>query len=1027
MVRIQTGGGVHCCKDTQDYIPPSGNTLVTWIDVGDSMPSNMRAGDVLPITGRSANAAMGDTSPTTTSSLSIDRSSTFSISRQNDRAVMNLSGASAGVNGTWGPFGASGGWTIMMFLKVDRPVNDYGDVYIGTGQPMILLSCPSVNLSIPLPSGGAVPASARYTSGNPDGRIDGVVAGAPWDVPFVNHWRQLCIHNNATTNVQNVYVDGWLVSSGSASTSSVPADTPVVIGAQCPMTLAEILVWDGATLTEADIRQTCDAQRVKWGVTLQPNGDAVPVTSSLALTLPVALVQTVAPPTPHVWLDSTRGVYANAAGTTAPHASGRVRVWKDSGTSGNDCTFGLGCNARYGTGPLDRINSKLPVVHIASGPGTFKYNPLSVATSYTAVAVWRILDPTDGGGGHPLAEMMPASVIQATEWKERLGTDVSIQVSPLPSSALQSGAVVVGCWERSASGQSTWRMNTLGDTGGHRWTGMVPVSTLPDVCVGTAGRGLALAQLMVWHRILTATERDVLTNWLGTVWGITLPSPSGGSTVPHAIPSVGVPDTASMALWLDATAGLYTSMQQQTASAANAAVPVWCDRTNHARHATFTNAQRVDILGMPFVNITDTGALPVGERAVLASVGSGPFCVVAVWRLLGVNGGGHPYNPGGNAVFSSTTWSEYIAVSSDPRTMTIPSGLGELICCSWRFDGSNLVFTLGSLTGVHGHQWSTPSTSLPSSWTAQEVVVGTAGRSLQLAELLVWPLALSTAQLSSLEAYLVAKWNLPTYAGPVNAYDMPAAIVTFTFDELNSMNVVWDASERFRIFSASTGNPVTTNGESVSSWWSTASALQIGLEGTTANATVDVDADGYAFVRDPAPGGIAIMVLNPQTGLAGFKVVNRTVFFVLSTQWQSSTYFIHKGVNSTSNPPPGGFNFVTGFAQTQMRINVAGTQHNIVVETSNLVPGQRYTIGMQVHQDGPDVVIWARLGTKTTPVELRSANKTFTDSANNIRFGYYGSAPFQTSVYYVQFTSGVLSLADFNSQYDALKAQYATA
>jgi hypothetical protein len=570
-IEIPPGGSIHCCKGVQDYVPPGVNTLVTWIDLGDSTLSTTRA-DVLPISGRSASAALGEIGPTTTTSLSVDRSSTFAISRQNDRSVMNLNAASAGVNGTWGPFGASGSWTIMMFLKVDRPVNDYGDVYLGTGQPMILLSCPSANLSVPLPTGGAVPASARYTSSNPTGRIDAVAAGAPWDVPFVNHWRQLCIQNNAATNVRSVYVDGWLATSTSASsTPPIPANTAVVIGAACPMTLAEVLVWDGATLTVTEMRQTCDAQRIKWGVILHTEEVTTTPTPSVALTLPVALVQTQAPPTPDVWLDSTCGVYANAGATTPSGASGRVRVWKDSGTSGNDCTLPLACNATYGTGPLDCINSKLPVVNIASGPGTFRYNPLS-NTGYTVIAVWRILA---GGGGHPLAATLPASVIQETEWKERLGTDVSIQVSPLPpASALQAGAVVVGCWERRASGQSTWRINTLGDVGGYRWTGMLPASVPAEVFVGSAGRGLALAQLMIWRRVLTPSERQVVATWLYTVWGVALPVPGTGSTVSAAIPTAGVPATASMTLWLDATVGLYASPQSQTASVTNGSVAI---------------------------------------------------------------------------------------------------------------------------------------------------------------------------------------------------------------------------------------------------------------------------------------------------------------------------------------------------------------------------------------------------------------------------------------------------------------------
>jgi hypothetical protein len=53
----------------------------------------------------------------------------------------------------------------------------------------------------------AVPASAVA----PDGNLDGVAAGWTWDAAFVNHFRFLCIVNDAATSGRRcTYVDGEL-------------------------------------------------------------------------------------------------------------------------------------------------------------------------------------------------------------------------------------------------------------------------------------------------------------------------------------------------------------------------------------------------------------------------------------------------------------------------------------------------------------------------------------------------------------------------------------------------------------------------------------------------------------------------------------------------------------------------------------------------------------------------------------------------------------------------------------------------
>jgi hypothetical protein len=423
-IRIESGR-IFCCQATEDYIPPSGNNLVAWLDVGDTTTTSTRAGG-LQMPSRPADAALWGLTGATATTLSVDGGSTFAVSRQNDRPVVHFGSGSSGITGTWGPLASSGSWTVMMYVKLDQPVDDYGTTYTGLGRPILLMVSAPLGLSIPLPTQGAVPSAAIYDGTN-DSPIDGVLPGAPWDVVFVDHWRQLCIVNDAASGVRTTYVDGWMVTTSAASSFSVPANTSVVLSGGCPMALAEWLVWDGVPLTPTDIRQTCRAQRTKWNVPMQLMPPSISASSAQTtfLALPGALRQLQQPPTPDVWLDATRGVCRDAAGTHRASAHGRVLRWNDSGTDSNHCSFASSCKAAYGLGPLDRIHAKLPVVLIPSGPGRFTYDPLSGTgtTGFTVIAVWRTVGDAEGGGGHPLSGSFPTSVFGEAGWREWIGTD----------------------------------------------------------------------------------------------------------------------------------------------------------------------------------------------------------------------------------------------------------------------------------------------------------------------------------------------------------------------------------------------------------------------------------------------------------------------------------------------------------------------------------------------------------------------------------------------------------------------------
>jgi hypothetical protein len=253
------------------------------------------------------------------------------------------------------------------------------------------------------------------------------------------------------------------------------------------------------------------------------------------------------------------------------------------------------------------------------------------------------------------------------------------------------------------------------------------------------------------------------------------------------------------------------------------------------------------------------------------------------------------------------------------------------------------------------------------------------------------------------------------------------ANVVRTFDEINSMELFWDANDQSKIL-GDDGSPVTSDSQPVTTWWSNLRPMKIvPIDGATLTTTVDVN--GRRFVRDTPVGGMAISVVNPDTGLVGLKIADRSLFCVVSTtDVQSSAVFIHKGLNSpTSNYPlVGNFNFTTNIGRVDLRVNVNGTVRTVTVMGASMVPGQQYTVGMQIWQDGNDVVIWARAGNSATPVVNRVTANTFVESIHDIRFGKHTSSSFRSNVYRVEFSSRLLTMNEFNTRYETLKAQYAT-
>ena len=201
--------------------------------------------------------------------------------------------------------------------------------------------------NITVPSGGNVPAAALLANGGP---LDGVELGAPWDVPFLNHYRQLCVRNDHVgTGLRSIFVDGYLVSTTPSSGTVTPSGSSITLGAAMPGNVAECLVWNNVALTQTQIDDLVRAQRVKWEVptlmapiAVAAVPTAVVATQSTNIPSTTVLVQIsnltavgdlpADLPPPRCWLDAAHpsSLFADTTSSVGTvYAHRRVPCWKD--------------------------------------------------------------------------------------------------------------------------------------------------------------------------------------------------------------------------------------------------------------------------------------------------------------------------------------------------------------------------------------------------------------------------------------------------------------------------------------------------------------------------------------------------------------------------------------------------------------------------------------------------------------------------------------------------------------------------
>ena len=225
--------------------------------------------------------------------------------------------------------------------------------------------------------------------------------------------------------------------------------------------------------------------------------------------------------------------------------------------------------------------------------------------------------------------------------------------------------------------------------------------------------------------------------------------------------------------------------------------------------------------GLPVVAVFGPGSF-VKSPLVGITAASG-HTIVALWRLVGSNGGGHPLAVGSNATFSAAAWTEGIA-SDTARTMPSPSVYGitnaAVVAACWHGDGTNGTLTWMLRAGdesTPGYSLSRTESTSGNLWTTVMPTIGTTNKGLQLAELLVWRSALSAAERGSLQGYLSGRWgvsfpvtNAIVSSIPAMVNAVPDATLLFAFDATTATQTMFKNSLETA--------PVTSNNDPVHVW-----------------------------------------------------------------------------------------------------------------------------------------------------------------------------------------------------------------
>lgn len=749
-------------------------------------------------------------------------------------------------------------------------------------------------------------------------------------------------------------------------------------------------------------------------------------------------------------------------------------MWRDRSGQGCHAVFP---KARWLTSPADRLNG-LPVVSIGSSPGAFLSSGSSVfgagaaASGFTVVAVWKVLSDALGGGGHPLGLKGSDDKVGSFslgEWNEGLGLDKWRNVSSAPASlGVASGSVVWGAWSRSASGAVVWRLDglTTATGGGWMWSGTAASDVAWATQACSVGKGIILAEMLVWLTVLDEAQRTSLDGYLRQKWG----APTSGTP---AIPATIVGSSLPPPVVIPPGAFQYSTDITGTLRQSNGTEATLAGQT-------VTSWRRPD--GSTVTGTLMTMVAPQGGVQGIRTVFSGRTGVVTRttnkpygWKVdanLALNNGNTARN---------TTWFLTFAIPRDASGLTtyVDSSPGGdwrptiLRCCGifvvgewgagntqlsiYTWDKVKLLTTniykyaplagpivlairIRSVDATHSYLSYVPLTDgTTAPVMSSEVSINASGTTANQSAFMpgdpgdiydgqIYPHGMVLYDFRAFNTALSDAQVLAVYNTLRESYVVPRVVGSAVVEG----DLVFDATRSAAgdIVAAHYGALDPTVSPPVAEWWSRNRTMKLlPKPGLMSVYTVDALGRGNSialtnrndvFYAQPTGG-------NPET----LPTYNRTICVAFEVT-EYNAYQFPMGKLSTDRTASTGWYVELYDKSLLLRVGLGGAENNVSgTLNAAMKNGDRYVVAIQIANQGANTVLYLRgSGMPTTSVKTVS-NKTYTEIMDHLVFGNgnystprnNGTAP---KLCEIRLSANALSQSEFEAFYDDVDARWGT-
>lgn len=490
-----------------------------------------------------------------------------------------------------------------------------------------------------------------------------------------------------------------------------------------------------------------------------------------------------------LWLD------ANDSSTITKGGS-NITSWRDKSANGNNATNGSG------TGPTTVTSGNLTYLSFDGSSNFLQSNATVVANLHTIITVFK---PTLGPIPYNVLRFQPSNAptpyiavpYDAKAYASSYaGTSLDTTNSPLTVSLSGTQHNIVST--RITSGtQNVYKYGSLVSSG----TVTISDSSVSSpLTIGRRPFSVAeyyvgqLAEIIIYNRYLTDTERQQVEGYLGWKWGL---QSNLGLTTPLNVPNCVCWYDASDSSTITLSGSSVTAWNDKSTSANNLAPPATAARP------TYTATQN----GKNVVSFSGTQYLAMGTMTNMPTT-TGAFSVFVVGRSTintpsqyffrfgdndGITGGSFELyiNNGNNGLYqdyynttaSSTTTnvinSYFIFSQTATTSATSPFLNGTAFTTI-----TNYSYTLARARGVVGAR----SFGGGPGFSAISGLIGTIG------EIIVYDRQLTSTERQSIESYLSSKWNISTATSALQPYlSRPPFLTGFSPTDFSNCGLWLDA------------------------------------------------------------------------------------------------------------------------------------------------------------------------------------------------------------------------------------------